>query len=81
MIACVDVGYRETEATAACILFSTWEQSLSDDELVRKLINIEPYESGKFYKRELPCILSVLKMAPVIPDTTLFLSLPAPFPL
>lgn len=58
-IACFDVYYYETYAKSCCIVFNEKEQILSQHSIIVK--NIEPYEPGKFYKRELPCILKALE--------------------
>ncbi len=60
MIACVDVDYRSNEAVAACVLFKSWTCEHSADEKLEYIKNVEPYEPGQFYRRELPCILAVL---------------------
>jgi deoxyribonuclease V len=61
MIACVDVDYRDTHAIAACVLFRSWTDPVSSDEKVERLSPIEPYIPGQFYRRELPCLLAVLR--------------------
>jgi deoxyribonuclease V len=60
MILAIDVHYKETYAKAVGVLFQ-WE-----DEIPRKIITtivkeVAEYESGQFYKRELPCILQLLE--------------------
>jgi deoxyribonuclease V len=61
MIACVDVDYREKEAVAACVLFRAWTDADSASEHVERLPGVEPYRPGEFYRRELPCLLAVLR--------------------
>ena len=60
MIACVDVDYREEGAVAACVLFRAWEDEHPAGELVEHIAEVEPYQPGQFYRRELPCLLAVL---------------------
>src|SRR5437868_643888 len=60
MLACVDVDYRDNGAVAACVLFRDWTDGAPSGELVRLIEQVEPYVPGQFYKRELPCLLSVL---------------------
>jgi deoxyribonuclease V len=60
MLACVDVDYRDTGALAACVLFRDWTDPAPSRELVRRIEHVEPYVPGQFYKRELPCLMSVL---------------------
>lgn len=61
MIACVDVDYRENYAVAGCVLFQEWTDSESTTEYVEIVYDIEPYQPGQFYLRELPCLLKVLE--------------------
>lgn len=61
MIACVDVDYREEEANAAALLFESWTDPKSSLELVERISEVAEYEPGQFYKRELPCLMEVLK--------------------
>jgi deoxyribonuclease V len=68
MISCVDVDYRTTAAVAACVVFSFWGQSSSEAEFIERVSKVAPYEPGQFYRRELPCILAVLKMVQPIPN-------------
>jgi deoxyribonuclease V len=60
MLACVDVDYRTEGAVAACVLFRAWDDGDSAEERVETIARVEPYEPGQFYRRELPCLLSVL---------------------
>jgi deoxyribonuclease V len=60
MLACVDVDYRAMSAVAACVLFRAWSDADSADVLVQTIDNVEAYQPGQFYRRELPCLLSVL---------------------
>jgi deoxyribonuclease V len=61
MIAIVDVDYRDTEAVAACLLADAWADDRPAAELVERITPVEPYEPGSFYRRELPCLLAVLR--------------------
>ena len=60
MIACMDVYYRSTHAVAACVLFKGWCDHLSVRQIAEKIQNVRPYEPGRFYRRELPCLIRVL---------------------
>lgn len=60
MIACVDVGYHATQATAACVVFADWTDEAPLSEHSVAIAVVEPYEPGAFYRRELPCLLRVL---------------------
>lgn len=68
MIACVDVDYRNGGAVAACVCFQAWSDDTSASETVVQIRNVEPYRSGQFYRRELPCILALLKSLPDLPQ-------------
>lgn len=66
MIVAIDVHYRATFAKAVSIEFDDWK-AVQSTTINTVLINdVAPYLSGQFYKRELPCILEVLKQM----DTT-----------
>lgn len=64
MIAFTDVQYRDTDATAACIVADGWSAEAASAEWTTLISPIAPYEPGAFYKRELPCLLEVLRRAP-----------------
>ncbi len=68
MIACIDVGYREDSARAACVTFGDWEDDRSLGEYVLDIDHIEPYVPGQFFRRELPCVMAVLNELPTAPD-------------
>jgi len=56
-----DTYYKGEIATTSCIGINLWTDESISYELI-DTINIESeYISGEFYKRELPCILSILK--------------------
>ena len=60
MIACVDVGYSDAAARAACVAIAHWrdgEPAASHVEIVK---DVQEYQPGEFYRRELPCIEAVL---------------------
>lgn len=61
MISCVDVDYRGNSAVAACVLFHEWSDENAAVEYVEIVHDIEPYQPGRFYLRELPCLLRVLE--------------------
>lgn len=57
----VDVQYEQSSAIVAGVLFDDWTSNMVVRTLTVKVVDIEPYEPGAFYKRELPCILELLK--------------------
>lgn len=60
MLACVDVSYGEGQALAACLGFRSWPDAVEACAAQARIAPVEPYEPGAFFKRELPCVLSVL---------------------
>lgn len=64
---CVDVHYSEFSATAAGVLFRSWEDSAAVHETVIRTAVPADYEPGAFYKRELPCLLALLPELPLQP--------------
>jgi deoxyribonuclease V len=66
MIAYVDVYYRDSDASAAGVTFLDWSDAKAVDERVVHVSDIQPYEAGQFFRRELPCLLAVLKTIPSV---------------
>lgn len=61
MILAVDVDYRGGKAFAAGVLFQNWIDTEPVKELVVSCVSDEEYVPGRFYRRELPCILSLFE--------------------
>lgn len=60
MIYAFDTFYFEDYANTICLSFQDWKDG-EETAIYREKTNItSDYESGTFYKRELPCILSIL---------------------
>ena len=60
MKAALDVHYAKGKAFAACIVFNTWLDS-EPAETYRTVVPFSSrYRAGRFYERELPCLLAVL---------------------
>ncbi len=58
----IDVNYnKDNTATVAGVVFNNWQDKKASNIIIAKVDNIAPYISGKFYKRELPCILALLE--------------------
>ena len=68
MILAIDVQYNENTAVVAGVSFENWTDCITKEVYTSKIINIAAYESGKFYKRELPCILSLLNEHHLTPE-------------
>lgn len=60
MIYAFDTYYYEDFAKTVCIAFEDWLSDAEKEIFTEKTEIISDYESGAFYKRELPCILSLL---------------------
>jgi deoxyribonuclease V len=61
MLALLDVHYTDPSALAACVLANAWGDA---EPCARHAVTVSPiaaYEPGKFYLRELPCLLAVLR--------------------
>jgi deoxyribonuclease V len=61
MLACVDVAYSTRSAAAACLVFHDWADPVEARAFVAKIDDVADYEPGAFYRRELPCLLAVLR--------------------
>ncbi len=64
----VDVDYREDKAVAAGVLFQSWQSCEATQLYTATLSDVEKYEPGKFYQRELPCILTLLELIEPLPE-------------
>ncbi len=60
MIIAVDTYYFGNKAKTVGIIFKDWSSETIDEIVSEITICNEPYISGQFYKRELPCIKSLL---------------------
>lgn len=63
MLLAVDVHYdpQGEWARTGVLVFKNWAAPESVAEFVTTLDEVSPYESGAFYKRELPCILPLIQ--------------------
>jgi deoxyinosine 3'endonuclease (endonuclease V) len=61
MIYAFDTYYYDDYANTVCIAFEDWTSENESEIFTEKIDITSGYESGAFYKRELPCILSLLK--------------------
>ena len=60
MILAFDTYYFERKAKTICLEFTEWNQSENFKVHTEIIDNVAEYIPGEFYKRELPCILSLL---------------------
>ena len=68
MILATDVCYRNGEAIASGVTFDRWESGHSINSFITRIHNVAAYEPGQFYKRELPCLLKLLKQLENLPE-------------
>lgn len=61
MILAFDTYYYEDKAKTVCIQFDEWTSASQSNFYIETLEGVEEYVAGQFYKRELPCILSLLR--------------------
>jgi deoxyribonuclease V len=67
LIAFLDVDYRNGGARAACVLVRSWADPAPASSHVADIDVVSPYEPGRFYLRELPCLVRVLRLLPEEP--------------
>jgi deoxyribonuclease V len=68
MIVCVDVDYRADEVVAACVGCRDWPDATPALESVTRTAGPPPaYESGAFFRRELPYLVAALAALSVAP--------------
>lgn len=62
MIVATDVQYDEAAggARAAAMAFDDWTDAEPRRTRTRDVPGLAPYEPGRFYLRELPCLLALL---------------------
>lgn len=60
MIYAFDTYYYDDYANTVCLAFRDWDSEKESEIFTEKTTITSDYESGAFYKRELPCILSLL---------------------
>ena len=62
MIACFDVQYSENLASVAAVVFKDWADENPLATYSTFVEGIDDYQSGAFYKRELPCLRKVIDL-------------------
>ena len=65
---CMDVDYREQGAVASAILFEDFQSDNTLAEVSVKITQVADYEPGQFYKRELPCLTTLIDSLAIKPD-------------
>lgn len=69
MILAVDVHYEGSTAIVAGIAFNSWLDSKPEISYKSSVKDVLEYNSGAFYKREMPCILALLEEHKLVPNT------------
>jgi deoxyribonuclease V len=68
MIVCVDVDYRLAEVVTACVGVHDWGDAAPAIESVTRTVGPAPeYESGAFYRRELPYVVAAIAALSLTP--------------
>ncbi len=68
MIYALDTYYYENQAKTVCIGFKNWEAETENIIYESTFTEIGDYESGSFFKRELPCVLDNLQQIQLTKD-------------
>jgi deoxyribonuclease V len=72
MIAAVDVNYtNHGAASVGAVVFSDFADSLGYHTYTKGIPSVEDYVPGQFYRRELPCIMAILKAIEEEVDTVI----------
>jgi len=61
MILAIDVHYKENTAKAVGALIQHWGDAAAQRHVIKYIDKVSAYVPGAFYKRELPCILDIIK--------------------
>lgn len=69
-ILAIDVHYHDdtAQAVAAGVLFDSWQCTVIEKDYVLLVDQVAPYQSGEFFRRELPCILQLIEQHQLKPD-------------
>jgi len=60
MIYAFDTYYFEDRAKTVCLAFSRWTDKEPSAICIKYTNQVNEYESGEFFKRELPCIMDII---------------------
>lgn len=61
MILAFDTYYFDNKAKTICVTFESWDHTDKFNHFEEIIEHVEEYIPGKFYRREMPCILSLLQ--------------------
>jgi len=68
LILAVDVHYDNNHAVVAGVIFNKWDDGIASSSHVSTVDQVSDYIPGRFYKRELPCIIQLLKEHNLSPE-------------
>jgi len=68
MILALDVQYDQNTARVAGVWFDRWDATVPVGTTTLTVMNIEPYVSGEFYRRELPCLKALISSLDWTPE-------------
>lgn len=68
-----DTHYFDDKAKTVAVQFKDWADEVPHHVYSEIISDIAAYESGEFYKRELPCIVSLLKQVDLASITTIII--------
>lgn len=71
MILALDVQYAEDHAMVAGVAFGQWTDEQPLRTFVERLPAAADYEPGRFYQRELPCLLALMRLHQLQPSCVL----------
>jgi len=61
MILATDVHYKDNTPKAVGALIAHWNDAVAQQHVIKYIDAVEEYVPGSFYKRELPCLLEIIK--------------------
>lgn len=67
-ILAMDVHYADTSAQIAGVIFADWNDAVAMSHHLAHADNVASYQSGQFYKRELPLLLQLIQQHRLEPD-------------
>lgn len=67
----MDVQYAADHATVAGVAFGQWADAQPQRTFVERLPAAADYEPGRFYERELPCLLALMRLHQLQPECVL----------
>ncbi|HZQ63065.1 MAG TPA: endonuclease V [Casimicrobiaceae bacterium] len=68
MLGCLDVHYLPRGARAACVVIEAFDAAWPLTSRLAAVPEVEPYQPGRFYLRELPCLTAVLHGLERVPE-------------